>query len=483
MPLVLIETSDPAASQRECISALNGSADDIPIIVWDIVSGWKPLNPNGEKALSWYDPAAQQLPDTLKLLAEQAPKRTLAFAHNIQRFFERDGVAQGLWLLRDAWKASKSTMVLLCPPGVKLPGELASDVIVIVETPPDKTAVEGIVESMVKDAIAAGAKLAEVNKGKVVAGLRGLLSAFDVEQTLALSIRKDGIDEAGLWERKIQRLRSQTGAEILIDCPSFDRLAGCANVKSELLGFINGRQKPGVVVFMDEIEKMWGGAGTDLSGVSTNMLGQWLSWTGDKAVRGFLLAGIPGSGKTWTGNCSAGQAGVPFVKLSMADLKGSLVGESEGKLRAALSAVDALAGDGAVLMIASANWVDQLTPDVMARFSMGTFFYDYPNFEERDQLWAMYMAKFGLKDTPPESEGWVGREIETACWRAYQYNRKLADVARNINPSCISQKAKLDALRTGCSGRFLSADKPGLFSATAPKGPAGAGGSRSLSFS
>lgn len=463
VPLVALETADPAQSVRDCKNALNGQLDKIPMIAWDIVQGWYPLNTAGKAALKEYDPVAMQLPDSLNLLANTDCRLVIAFLHNAQRWLERDGVAQALWLLRDPWKSKGSTMILLGP-SIKLPAELAADVIVVRDTSPTRDGIQGVVDSMVADAKKGGATIPDdYGRDRVVDGCLGLQSAFDVEQTVALNVRKDGIDVAGVWDRKIQRLRDQTSAEISIDNPAFDKLAGCANAKDELNGFIDGRQRPGVVLFMDEVDKAFGGAGTDLSGVSTNMLGQWLSWTQDNNVRGFLLAGIPGSGKTWTGKTAAGQAKVPFFKLSMADLKGSLVGESEQKLRTALSAVTSLAGDGSILMIASANWVDQLTPDVMGRFSMGTFFYDFPSDEEREALWKMYMAKFELKDKAPESKGWVGREIEVACWRAWQYRRKLADVAKNIAPSCIAQKARLDQLRKSCAGRFLSASHPGMF--------------------
>ncbi len=465
VPIVAVETSDPAATVAGIKNALNGQASAFALVSWDIVGNLQGINSKGREAIQGYDPLTMQLPDILAFLAAKDTKDLLVFIHNTQNILARDGVTQGIWACRDAFKKRRCTLVLLAP-SLKLPPELANDVIVIREPMPDREQITVVVDDMVKQAKTAGAAIGDdYPKDRVIDGLKGLGSLFDVEQTLALSIDAKGLDIPGVWQRKVDRLRATTGMEILIENPAFDALAGCNNVKAELTAFINGRMRPGCVVFMDEIEKAFGGAGTDSSGVATNMLGQWLSWTQDNSVRGFLLAGVPGAGKTWTGRTAAGEAKVPFCKLSMADLKGRWVGQSEQQLRSALDAVTALAGDGSILMIASANWIDQLTPDIMGRFTMGTFFYDFPSDEERSALWRMYISKHGLADSPPPSAGWVGREIENCCWRSWQTRRSLADVSQNIAPSCISQKAKLQELRKACSGRFLSADRPGLFDA------------------
>jgi hypothetical protein len=479
VPLFAIESQDPAATMKAALAAVNGKAESIPIAQWDMTNGLRGVNSAGETAISWYDPLAMNLPEILKGL-QGMPQDSIVFMHNLNRFWERDGVAQGVWCLRDAFKASHCTLVLLGA-NAKLPAELQSDVVVSTEPPPSREEVDGIVTKILASAGKAGAKVEQTDRGAVSGALLGLGSAFDVEQTLSLSIGKSGVDVPSCWERKIKRLKATTGAEITINNPTFKDLAGCANVKSEISGFINGRQKPGVVLFMDEIEKLFAGAGTDLSGVSTNLVGMFLTWTAERKAKGFLLPGVPGAGKTWTATCTAGEAKVPLFKL--ADMKASLVGESEGKLRSALAAVDALAGDGSVLMVASCNWVDNISPDIMARFTMGQFFYDFPTTEERGALWKLFMRKLELPDQEiPSSDGWVGREIESCCWRAWQYQRPLVEVARNICPSSISQKTKLEALRKACSGRFLSAATPGLYQAREISTPLPASGDRVLKF-
>lgn len=469
VPLVLWESFDPAATVAECRKTLKAKAGQptASLLAWDYVSGLVGLNDAGTAAIAALQIDDMNLVPVLKALQKlpEIDGKACVFFHQIHRYFEEQGVLQGIWLLRDKFKAKTCTAVMFWNGG-KLPSELCHDVIEVKEVAPSPEMIIDRMEEITKPfATAAGPFPYE--KEKAADGLKGLLSMFDVEQTFCLNLSKDGVNVKGLWERKIARLKGSTGAEITIDNPTFADLSGCANVKSELQGFIDGQQRPGVVLFMDEVEKMFGGAGTDLSGTTTNMLGQFLTWTQDRRVRGFLLAGIPGAGKSWTGACAAGQAGVPFFKLNINEAKGSLVGQSEQQMKQALAAVDAISG-GNVLLIASCNWVDQLTPDIMARFTMGTYFYDFPSEEERRALLAQYFDKYkipsdGETEALQVTKGWVGREIENACFKAWQYKRTFGQVAKNIAPSCVSQKDKLEALRLKCSGRFLSASSPGMF--------------------
>lgn len=479
VPLVAWESYDPAATIAECRKALKPKEGQaaVAVLAWDIISGLVGLNDAGKHAVSSMQvDETVPLPQVLKAL-QKLPgiaddcRKAVVFLHQAHRAFEWEGVLQGIWHLRDKFKPTGATLIMFWNGG-KLPTELCHDVIEVKEVAPDISMLAEMAEGVIKPLEEKAGKPIPWDKSKTVEGLKGLLSMFDAEQSLVLNLSKDGVNTKGLWERKIARLRGSTGAEITIENPGFNELSGCENVKSELQGFIDGQQRPGVVLFMDEIEKMFGGAGTDLSGTTTNMLGQWLTWTQEQRVRGFLLAGIPGGGKSWTAKCAAGQAGVPLFKLNVSEAKGSLVGQSEQQMKQALAAVDAISG-GNVLLVASCNWVDNLTPDVMGRFTMGTFFYDYPTDKERTLLLAQYFMKYNLNVNEihagilDATRGWVGREIENACFKAWQYKRPFMEVAKNIAPSCISQRDRLEKLRHSCSGRFLSANEPGMFKYTA----------------
>jgi SpoVK/Ycf46/Vps4 family AAA+-type ATPase len=57
--------------------------------------------------------------------------------------------------------------------------------------------------------------------------------------------------------------------------------------------------------------------------------------------KGILLAGIPGTGKSLSCKATANILGWPLIRLDIGSLKGSLVGESEQKMRSALKVIDA----------------------------------------------------------------------------------------------------------------------------------------------
>ena len=68
--------------------------------------------------------------------------------------------------------------------------------------------------------------------------------------------------------------------------------------------------------------------------------------------KAILLVGVPGSGKSLTCKAAASILGWPLIRLDISALKGSLVGESERKMRQATSTIDAFGR--------AVTWVDEL---------------------------------------------------------------------------------------------------------------------------
>ncbi|WP_449245308.1 AAA family ATPase [Desulfobacca acetoxidans] len=59
--------------------------------------------------------------------------------------------------------------------------------------------------------------------------------------------------------------------------------------------------------------------------------------------RGILLLGVPRTGKSYFTKALGNEVGWPVLSLDMGRVFGSLVGESEAKMREALKVVDAMA--------------------------------------------------------------------------------------------------------------------------------------------
>lgn len=178
------------------------------------------------------------------------------------------------------------------------------------------------------------------------------------------------------------------------------------------------------------------------------------------AVRGLLLVGIPGTGKSLASKMLAAVLRRPLVRLDISAAKGSLVGESESTLRNALKTVDAvspcvlwideiekgLAGhassaksdggttlgmvgtlltwlqehDSPVIVIATCNDFQAL-PDALTRAGRfdERFFVDLPSPAEREEIAAIHLHRFGLTDldilparAAAATDQFTGAEIE-----------------------------------------------------------------------
>lgn len=468
VPLAGFETADPAQTIRTCIAALNGKGEEVPIIQWDICNGCTAVVPTSKvsKAFikSWYDPLTMQLPDILKAAGENACDSLLFFIHNAQRYFERDGVTQAIWNCRDLFKAKCECTLVLLGPTLLLPAEITQDVVVITEPLPDEKEVSAIVESIVKDVRDAGAEWPkDYGHTKAVDTLMGL-SAFAAEQALAMSMSKTGIDFAGLWERKRRTVEQTPGLSIWRGNDSFKSLGGLSNIKDFLTKILtSGRTPVRAIGFIDEIEKGFAGSTGDLSGVSQDQLQVFLKVMQDFDIPGIVLVGPPGTGKSAIAKGAGSVAGAEVLSIDTGAMTGSLVGESQRKIRQAMEVFKAVS-QGKGLFIATCNKIAALPPELKRRFTLGTFYVDLPSTEERAAIWPIWLKKYGLAKQPlPECEGWTGAEIRACCDVAFRADLSLVEASAFVVPVCKSASDQIQKLREMASGRFISANKAGLY--------------------
>ena len=84
-------------------------------------------------------------------LAARLPDRSILFLHNAHRYTDQAAVAQAMCNLRDTYKASGRTLVLLCP-SLSLPSELVNDVWLIAEQLPGSYELTAIVREQYSSA-------------------------------------------------------------------------------------------------------------------------------------------------------------------------------------------------------------------------------------------------------------------------------------------------------------------------------------------
>ena len=161
------------------------------------------------------------------------------------------------------------------------------------------------------------------------------------------------------------------------------------------------------LVFVDEVEKQLAGSGTDTSGVTTRMMGAFLTWLNDHETD--------------------------------------------------------------IFVVCTANDIQKLPPEFTRaeRFD-GIFFLDFPGAEQRELIWKIYVPMFGLdSDQPiPDAEGWTGAEIRACCRLAAMQGDTLMDVAPDIIPVSSTASDKIETLRQWAAGRCRSADATGAYTRT-----------------
>lgn len=294
-------------------------------------------------------------------------------------------------------------------------------------------------------------------------------SRFAAEQTIYLSTDRHGMHIEEMRQRSIQLINSTRGLSVLQgDGQGFDAIGGLSSIKQYATMLTNGRLKPKLLILLDEIDKMHGGSGSDSSGVSQNFLGTQLTRMQETNSLGMLLTGIYGCGKSEFAKRWGEEANVLTLHMSMSDMKDSLVGNSEANMRRALDVIESIGGrDGGIIYMASCNRISVLPPEFKRRFNLGTFFFYFPDKEEADVIWDIYMSKYELLEDTTRSEirsdRWTGAEIESCCRLAYLMQCTIAEAATKIVPVADTAKTEIDQLVDEAVGKYLSCSQPGVF--------------------
>lgn len=458
VPLIGINTSD----QQATVAALRQELPDVPLIEWDFCQSFIAYGNEAQALLSAILDGKDvrtftgKPPDALQAVGKKAVECMLLF-HNAQRYLDALPVVQAIANLREIFKASGATLILLGP-SLQLPVELSGDVLLFDEPLPD----DEQLATMLSELLVSADLNVPVPDGAVDA-LRGL-SLFAAEQVAALALRANGFDLTALWERKRQMIETAPGLSVWRGQSKFADVGGVARVKQFLSAIINGTKPPQVIVVIDEIDKALGST-HDTSGVSQDQLGVLLSYMQDRQADGMIFIGPPGAAKTAVAQAAGNEAGIPTVTLDLGGMKGSLVGQSEQRIRAALKTITAI-GAGQTLFIATCNKIATLPPELRRRFNRGTFFFDLPTQEERAVIWNLYTQKYGVAAYTPDQfddTDWTGAEIQQCVRMAHELKMTLAEASGYVVPVAKAAYETIADLRAQATGRYLSASVAGVY--------------------
>lgn len=475
VPLIAISTPDAAATMVALVKASNG---EHPAVAWDLVRGLH--EPPGckyglaEAMAGENDPTKLNPVALLEVIVDKAPDRSVIFMQAADRCWSAGdatmiaATVQGIWNCRDPFKARGRgiTLVMLCS-DVTLPVELKNSVLVIDEPLPGAEQLGEIVDEIVKQTKKGHEEfsITPVQRDAAIGRVRGL-DAYAAEQSLALALRKDGIDLKDLWDKKRKIINQTKGLSVDVGSETFSEIGGQGQAKRFGRRLFEGPQPPLAVVRVEEIEKVMAGASGDLSGTSQDALQVLLNSMEDHSWAGLIAFGPPGSGKSLFSKSLANSFGAMSLTFDLNATKGSLVGESERSVRDAVRVIEAIGGKD-VFFVATCNRLDTLPPELRRRFRYGTWMFDLPDAEERAGIWEINRVRFGVqkKHKLPDDSGYTGADIRNVCELSHKLDCSLVEATQYIAPVSRTSPETIDAARKLAHQRFLSASQPGLYCA------------------
>jgi len=463
VPILVVRTADQFAT----VETIRATSSEFPIVQHDAARGLTPVNKEGKAAL---DKEKIKADDTISFVDAMMairllPKGAIVCVHNaIRQLASSEPVAsaaavQAVANLRDEFKVNFRMLVLLGPIFVT-PPELEHDVVTIDHGLPGPDELTTIVTELHNSAKQPKPKPAILSRAiDAVSGL----SSFAAEQVVAMSMTEQGLDLDALWERKRTTIEQTRGLAVWRGKEAFTDLVGLDSIKEKLRRRMRAKTPVGVIVYMDEIDKIFANVESDTSGVRMDQMRSFLVEMENNEWRGMVCVGVPGGGKSAIAKAFGNECGVPTIALDLGDMEGSLVGESEARVRHAMAVIKAI-GRGHAYIIATSNNATIMRPELQRRFTDGMFFFDVMTAEERDACWKFYAKKYGIKDIErPEDDGWTGAEIRNCVREAWDTDVSLREAARFIVPMAQSRVHEIEELRQYAHGRFLDASRPGPY--------------------
>lgn len=450
------------------------------LVAWDIADGF--ASKAGRNLPAAATPALAL--DKIRQQVQKNPdRRDLYVLKDFHEFWSKDPlVRRKLRSLAQLLVYTGASLVVTTPKA-DTPVELGDDLVVLELDLPDEATLRTELDALIDNTAGLRDELTEHGRGKLAQAALGLTVA-QAKRAFAKAIVRDAV----LDDRDIDIVIAEKKAAIR---------------ESQALEFFTPAEGP-----------------DDLGGLDA--LKQWLSLRerafdaeaaayGLPAPKGLALIGIPGTGKSLTAKMIGGLWQLPLLRLDVGALFGSLIGESEERVRRALRLAEAVApcvlwideiekalssGDldggtsrrvfgtiltwmqektAPVFVVATANGVASLPPETMRRGRFDEiFFLDLPNETERRDIITVHLRKrrrepgnFNIGQLARMSDGYTGAELEQAIvdamYGAFDNGADIttADIVGAIQrtvPLSQSQREEIEQLRSWLrDGRAQSA--------------------------
>ena len=476
-PLFQIKSFDNTASAQAVITSVD--EPKTAFLSWDSIRGLVPVNEAGQNEcatlcqLAGVEAGATvDLPITLGVL-QHASENVLTFIHNAHMVWDADSkVIQAILNLRNDYKNNSNAVILLDSVGDLLPKELQQDVLVLEAPLPTRAELEAVVLKTYADAgqnKKYPACKTPPTKQVLDAAVDALIGLpyFPADQATAMELNKvKGIlDIDAMWSRKKDIVSMNPGLSYQPNLPKLKDKFGVEAATDFGVKLLSGSYSPTLILRMDEIQRQFAGNESDSSGTKGNMMGEFLTWVEERQIICSMYVGVQGTSKSWLPYCLGGEFNKQVINMSMPAMEDKHVGVSSGNLRTNIRVLDAISG-AKIWLIASANKMDGLPPELLNRFQVGgIYFFDVPSDEERLGIMKLKIAAHGLDANQilPDMTSWTGRDINSCAYKAKVLGCSLVEAGKHIVPLLVSHGEAIESLRESATGRFLSASHAGVY--------------------
>jgi AAA+ superfamily predicted ATPase len=436
-------------------------------LVWDVADGFQWLTTSAAQAPAGRDPisALEQI--------EKCDNNTnsIFVLKDFHDFWDNPPVRRKLRNLAQRLKFTRKTIIVLTYSS-KLPNELRDEAVLLEYQLPEADELKAILQTLTQ-AGRAKMRLTDLGWEKMVEAALGLTESQAKRVYARALVTNPVLDDRAIdlvTEEKKQIIRESEALEFYAVSETPEDVGGLGLLKE----WLRLRER----AFTAEARAY-----------------------GLPTPKGITLLGIPGTGKSLTAKTIGGLWHQPLLRLDVGAIFGSLVGESEEKLRQALRLVEtvapcilwvdeiekALAHGGLdsgtstrvfgsfltwmqektapVFVVATANDISSLPPELLRKGRFDEiFFLDLPTEEERKEIFAVHLRKrrripvdYDLDALAAASEGYVGAELEQAVIEAmyigFNDNQReftTEDVLKSIKrlvPLSVSQRETISSLR------------------------------------
>ena len=460
-PVIWIQTHEI----DRCIATIVKDYKTRPAKRWDSVRGCEGFDPTAKDPFAFLN--ALQDP-------KKSAKGMVYFMVNMHLWLDAQQGRQVLQTLKNAipiFKTNEITLVVVSPV-VKIPVELERDIVLVDFDLPNMEELDEVLKTVETvytktPSTPDGYTVPADKRNNVLEAARGL-TMQEAEDAFSLSfVTNKEITFKEVSSLKAQMVEKNAALEFAGYTESFSTLGGLENIKEWCLNRFAKRN--------DKLP-----------------------------FRGLLALGVPGTGKSHFAKALANQVGWPCIELDMGKMFGSLVGESEQKMRDALAVIDAMApvimfideiekglagvgssfdGDNGttkrvggtfltwlqnhtseVFVIATCNNLGGLPPEYtrLGRWD-AIFWVDLPSKEEAKQILDIYCKQYFNKSASefkdmPDLTNYSGAEIRQVVIEAAYNGGNWKKAAAFVVPQWKSQEKLIKEMR-GKSSKLLDSCK------------------------